>query len=238
MEYAEFVTQVVNQFQFPLSLEVIIEYCRQHEKKVVVFLVDELLKITNGKDPAPIHDALTALGRVSQHYTSSTECLVMGIASSLVCGTVLKWQTHFQRNIIWCGLNLFSKLTMNSVFQPCSIVNTSRFQNVMFNTSGHPKSTSQLIRYIRDKAINTEEDLWGHYVDILQQLQPKDLPENELNTVLFEVLVTHVDKMLGRASQVCDVPEFCDSEGGPTWHPASLEFPLDSPTIRNIPIHT
>ena len=170
-----------------ISVYVIIEYCLNvHGKKVVVFLVDELLKITNGKDPAPIHDALGVLGRVSQHYTSSTECLVMGIASSLVVGTVVKWETFSGRNIIWCVLNLFSKSTMNSVFQSCSIVNASRFQNVMFNTSGHPKSTSQLIRYIRDKAINTEEDLWGHYVDILQQLQPKDLPENELFTQIIQ----------------------------------------------------
>ena len=196
MGFANFVTQVVNRFQFPISLDVIIEYCHNlHGKKVVVFLVDELLKITEDKDPADIHRALSVLGRVSQGYTSSTDCLVMGIVSSLVVGLVGKWETNSGRRIIWCGLNLFSNSTMDTVFQSCPIVNTLRFQNVMYNTSGRPKSISQLIKYIQSQKINTEEALRGRYVDILQQLQPNSLPQNELFTQIIQFCLKARDHM-------------------------------------------
>jgi hypothetical protein len=52
-----------------------------------------------------------------------------------------------------------------------------------------------LIQYIRDKAINTEEDLRGHYVDILQQLKPNRLPENELFTQIIQFCLKARDHM-------------------------------------------
>ena len=147
MRFADFVALAVTQFEFPLYLEVIVAYChRQHKKKVVVFLVDELLKITDGKDPAHIHHALSALGRVSQDYTSGTDCLVLGIASSLVFGEIVKWSTISHRPLRWCRLPLFARSTMLQILKNHRLGQHRNFQRLMSYCNGLPKAISELLR--------------------------------------------------------------------------------------------
>ena len=179
MGFTEFVALAMRQFEFPLSLELIVAYShRQHGKKVVVFLVDELLKITDGKDPAHILHALGALGRVSQDYISSRDCLVMGIASSLVFGEILEW-TISRRPVRRCRLPLFTRSTMLQILKNHPLGQNRKFQRLMSFCNGVPNAIGELLRLTRNaQRSEMEPDQFRRILDLLVNLA-KSPPEFE-----------------------------------------------------------
>jgi hypothetical protein len=187
MGFADFFALILERFDFSLTLDVIIKYCHKlHGKKVVVFLVDELLKITKGKDPDdPIDEALTALGRVSQGYTSSTDCLVMGIASSLAFGPMLEWKTKSHRRIIWCRLPFFSTITLLKIFENHPLSGNSKFQRLASYCNRLPKVIGQLLLKAKDKSDAEFEMQYGNIVHDLTSLNSSNVSPQYFEELLL-----------------------------------------------------
>jgi len=88
----------------------------------------------------------------SQDYTSSTDCLVMGIASSLVFGAMLEWKTRSHRTIIWCRLPLFSTITLLKIFENHLLSGNSKFQRLVSYCNRLPKGIGRLLHEAKDKS--------------------------------------------------------------------------------------
>ena len=186
MGFADFFAVILERFDFSLTLDVIIKYCHKlHGKKVVVFLVDELLKITEDKDPADIHRALTALGRVSQYYTSRTDCLVMGIASSLIFGEILDWATYSNRPLCWCTLPLFSCSSMLQILKNHPLGKYHKFQRLTSYCNGLPKAIGELLRLTKNRPDSEMVPAeFQHILDCLLHL-PSSKPPPEFEQLLM-----------------------------------------------------
>ena len=181
INFGVFVKFVFDNVQLPLALDVPILYCRKyHQKKIVIFLVDELYRLyckePNGE--AQLKAALTALGRVSQDYIQESDTLVMSVLSSLVQGEVMTFETESHRPILRCGLPLLSPSTVDSIFSGYDFSDCASFVSLKATTSGHPRSVSNLMISLKQWNIHSETELQSNYGKILETLEPKVLPDN------------------------------------------------------------